>query len=367
VSDGEQLRSVLYDIQARQGGRFEDFDGSIWTMDLGDPHGEYEAIRTSAGMWDVYALVKWTIDGPDAAGAIQRVFTNDVGSIVDGQVRYGGFTDADGCLLDEGTVYRRGADSYFVFTNSDSFGEHIRMHSPDADVSVTNRTVDMPLISVQGPQSRELLQSVTDFDLSTLRYFRFATEKVMVAGVPVWLSRTGFSGELGFELIPERNDAERLWLALAEAGVRPIGFSAVEIARIEAGLIVYGYDYEPGQRSPFDVGLDGVVAFDRGVEFLGREHVAAAASTPRNRFKTLRINSDVAPEYGCDVTLGGEVVGTLTSPTVSPRLGTIGLAVLHSEVASNGTRLNVPVGEAPVSAVVDELALYDPTKRRPRG
>jgi len=360
------VRSVLYDVQARQGAHFEDFDGAIWTMDLGDPLAEYEAIRTGAGMWDVYALVKWTVDGADAASAIQRVFTNDIGSMVDGQVRYGAFTDVDGRLLDEGTVYRRAADRYFVFTNSSGFGEHLRQHSPDATLTITNRTQQMPLISVQGQRSRELLQSLTAFDLSTLRYFRFVTERVEVAGYPVWLSRTGFSGELGFELIPDRDDAEPLWLALAKAGVRPIGFSGVEIARIEAGLIVHDYDYHAGDRSPFDVGLDGVVALASGADFLGRDALVSAANSPKHRFKTLRIDGDQAPEYGSEVTLGGEVVGTLTSPTVSPRLGTIGLAVLLRDVASNGTRLSVAVGNTTVGAVVDELALYDPQKRRPR-
>ncbi|MFZ0322514.1 MAG: aminomethyltransferase family protein [Actinomycetes bacterium] len=366
MSSGEQLRSALYEVQARQGATFEDFDGAIWTMDLGDTPGEYEAIRTGGAMWDVYALVKWTVEGSDAARALQRVFTNDVGSMSDGQVRYGGFTDAEGNLLDEGTVYRRGAGHYYAFTNTDSFGAHLAEHSAGLDVVATNETAQMPLISVQGPRSREVLQGLTGTDLSSLRYFRFLTERVEVAGIPVLLSRTGFSGELGFEMIPDRENAEPLWLALAEVGVTPIGFHAVEMARVEAGLIVFGYDYEPGTRSPFDVGLDAVVALGADADFLGRDALAAVAAAPPNRFKTLRIDSPDAPEYGSDVTLDGEVVGTLTSPSVSPRLGTIGLAVLRSDVAANGNTLAVSVGGTTVTAVVDELSLYDPQKRRPR-
>ena len=119
-----------------------------------------------------------------------------------------------GSLHDEGTIYRRADGSYFAFTNTDTFDAYVRGHSPDADVTLSNLLHEMPLVSVQGPTSRQILQSLSDFDFTTLPYFRFA-EPVTVAGINVFISRTGFSGELGYELIPARQDAERLWLALA--------------------------------------------------------------------------------------------------------------------------------------------------------
>jgi aminomethyltransferase len=362
----QPIRSVLYDVQARQGGTFQDFDGWVWTLDLGDTPGEYEAVRSGAAMWDVYALTKWEVVGPDAEEAIQRVFTRDLSGQEVGQVIYGAFCDSDGMLLDEGTVFKLDREHYFVFTNGHEFADHLSDWSTGLSVAIADQTHEMPLISVQGPKSREILQSLTDVDLSALRYFRFVPERIAVAGVPVWLSRTGFSGELGFELVTTPADAERLWLALTDAGVRPIGSNAVEVARIEAGLIIYSFDYDPGQRTPFDLGLDRMVSLNTPVTYLGKDRLRELATNPPRRFKTLRISGDVLPEYGADVLHDGAVVGTLTSPTDSPRFGLIGLAVIPTALADNGAMLEVVVGDGVAAATVDSLSIHDPEKLKPR-
>lgn len=356
------VRSVLYDIQERQGGTFDDFGGWMWTLDFGDIAGEYEALRSGAGMWDVYALNKWLVTGPDAVSALQRGFTNNLATQQVGQVRYGAFVDADGILHDEGTIYRRADGSYFAFTNTDTFDAYVRGHSPDADVTLSNLLHEMPLVSVQGPTSRQILQSLSDFDFTTLPYFRFA-EPVTVAGINVFISRTGFSGELGYELIPARQDAERLWLALADAGVRPVGFNAIDIARIEAGLIVFEYEYEPGNMTtPFDLGMDRMVSFSPDLDYLGRDALQRVAEAPPHRLKTLRLEAGELPEAGSSVTKDGAVVGTLTSPTNSPRFGPIALAIMKSAAADNDTVVQV----AGSTATVAELAIFDPAKAKPR-
>ncbi len=355
------VRSVLYDVQDRQGGMFDDFGGWMWTLDFGDILGEYETLRSGAGMWDVYALNKWLVTGPDAASALQRGFTNNLATQQVGQVRYGAFVDENGILLDEGTVYRRADGSYYAFTNTDTFDGFVRGHSPDADVSLVNKLHDMPLVSVQGPRSREILQSLSDFDFSTLAYFRFA-EPVTVAGIEVFISRTGFSGELGYELIPARDDAEPLWLALADAGVRPVGFNAIDIARIEAGLIVFEYEYEPGLLTPFDLGMDRMVSFAPDIDYVGKIALQRIAENPPHRLKTLRLEAGELPEAGSEVTKDGAKVGTLTSPTNSPRFGPIALAILDTAVADNDAVLQV-VGS---TVTVADLSIFDPTKAKPR-
>jgi aminomethyltransferase len=365
-TDDEPIRSVLYDVQARQGGNFDVFDGWVWTLDLGDPGAEYEAIRSDVAMWDVYALAKWDVVGPEAGEAIQRVFTNDLSQQQAGQVRYGAFCSGSGALLDEGTVYKVSDDRYFVFTNRHDFADLLSDWSTGLSVSATDRTHEMPLVSVQGPRSRDVLKTLTDVDLDALRYFRFLPQRVEVAGVPVWLSRTGFSGELGFELIPEPEHAERLWLALTDAGVRPIGSLAVEMARIEAGLIIFDYDYSPGERTPYDVGLDKVVATEAPVMFVGKDALTTIAAAPPHRFKTVRLDGSTVPEYGADITVDGTVVGTLTSPTSSPRFGVIGLAVLDTAHSADETVVDVAMAHGVARGRVSPLAIYDPRKSRPR-
>lgn len=362
----DPVKSVWYDVQAEQGAEFEDFDGWLWTSTLGDPLAEYRAIRNDVALWDVYPLVKWDFSGPDALRAAQRVFTNDLMSMRTGGVRYGAFVDENGRMVDDGTVYKLADDHCWVMTNTPGYEEYFGAAMSGMDVSIEDRTHGMPLMSVQGPRSRDVLQQLAGADLADLKYFRFWPDMVEVAGVPAWVLRTGFSGELGFELIPDRDRAVDLWRAVQDAGVPIFGTQAVEIARIESGMVVFGVDYEPGTRTPYDIGLDRLVALDRGVEFLGRDALREIAADPPNRFVTLRIEGTEVPDYGADVRKGDETIGTLTSPTSSPLFGVIGLAVIRAEYAVDGSDLKVALGEGTVTGKVAGPSVYDPEKQRPR-
>jgi aminomethyltransferase len=151
-----------------------------------------------------------------------------------------------------------------------------------------------------------------------------------------------------------------------KAGITPFGADAIEILRIEAGLIVTDYDYEAHERSPFDFNFDPFVKLDAPGEPLGRDTLADLAKAPPNRLVTLRYEAEALPEYGAAVTKEGEEVGVLTSPTDSPRYGKIGIAVLRSDQATLGNAVEFAVGEGTVPATVDVLPLYDPQKTRPR-
>jgi len=200
----EPVQSVLHEAQEARGATFRDDDGWLWTMGFGDGLAGYEAVTGSVAIWDVYPLVKWVVTGPDAAAAIQTVFSNDVGTQQVGQVKYGAFLADDGTMVDDGTVFKHAEDRFWVFSNTSGFGDHWRAQLGGLDVEIVNRLHELPLIAVQGPRSREVLQSLTDTDLSGLGYFRFLPDQIEVAGVRAWISRTGFTGELGFELVPDR-------------------------------------------------------------------------------------------------------------------------------------------------------------------
>jgi aminomethyltransferase len=172
---------------------------------------------------------------------------------------------------------------------------------------------------------------------------------------------------MGFELfLTDPGDAAALWEAVVGAGVTPFGVEAIEVLRIEAGLIVTDYDYEPHQRTPFDFGLDRFVALNTDAEFAGKERLREVAADPPNRFVTLRLEGDTLPEYGATVTRDGEEIGVLTSPTDSPRFGKIGLAIVRSGHATAGTQVDVAVGEGTTTGTVDALPVYDTNKERPR-
>jgi aminomethyltransferase len=361
----DERRSPLHEAQIALGAEFMWEDGWPWTNKVTDPMAEYEAIRTATGIWDLYSTCKYEVTGPDAGRLIQRRFTNDVTAMSDGSVRYGAFVNADGLMVDDGNVYRFAPDRYWVMINTADLEGWFRETAGDLEASVEHRTDELPMISVQGPTSRDLLQGLTDADLSSLGYFRFWPDAVKVAGQTATVLRTGFSGELGFELVTDLDSVVALWEALVAAGGVPFGLEAIDLARTEAGLIIIALDYQPGETSPYDLSMDRVVK--AGTECVGSGALAAYGADPPKRFKTLRIDGDSAPEYGAAVTKGGRQVGTVTSPASSPRLGTIGLAILDAAVAHDGERSDVAVGEGTVGAEVAPVNLYDPEKRRPRG
>jgi aminomethyltransferase len=251
-------------------------------------------------------------------------------------------------------------------TNGMERSEYFAEATKGLDVSVDYIAPDLPNMQIQGPRSRELVRSLTDADVDSLRYFHFLPEPVKVGGVPVWLSRTGFSGELGFELFLRPEHADDLWAAVEDAGATPYGIEVIEPLRVETGMVVTDYDYSEHERTPYDLGMDRVVALDAPGEFMGKDRLREVAADPPNRFKTLRVDGDSLTEYGATVTKDGEEVGVLTSPAMSPKLGNIGLAILRSDAASDGTAVQVALGDGTVNATVDVLATYDPQKRRPR-
>jgi aminomethyltransferase len=227
-------------------------------------------------------------------------------------------------------------------------------------------TPALPHVQLQGPRSRDLLASLCDADEAALRYFRFFPEQVQVGGVPVWVSRTGYSGELGYEIFCGPENATELWNAVTSAGAVSYGLAAVETLRIESGLIFIGYDYFQHETDPFDVSLDKVVRLDTG-DFHGKQALAETAKAPPRRMVTLVVDGTEVPEYGAAVTSAGEPAGTLTSPCESPTLEkVIGLAVVETRFAERGARLEVAVPEGTASATVEPLPIHDPDKRRPR-
>jgi aminomethyltransferase len=360
-------KSPVHHLQEERGATFLEEDGGwFWANNFGDVDAEFRAIREGASMWDVFALQKWDVTGPDAGRAAQRMFANNLATLVPGQVRYGPIVDASGLMLDDGTFFKHDDNHWWVFTNSNDFDESLAAVAEDLNYTIVNRTLEMPVLSIQGPKSREILQGLTDTNLSDIRYFRFLPQRVDVAGVPVYLLRTGFSGELGFELIPRRDDAVQLWQAMVDAGVVPVGLDAVQIARVEAGLIIMESDYFAGKTSPYDMSLDKMIALDAEVDFIGKEALRKVAENPPNRFKTLRIDGSVVPEDGAAVIKNGEQVGTVTSPVTSPEYGVIGLAVLRSDVANHGEMVEVALPEGTASASVTVLSIHDPDKRKAR-
>ncbi len=360
------IRTAFDRVQREQGCEFMDWEGWYWPSTFGDAEAEHRAVREAVGVWDESPLRKWDFRGRDALAAADRIFTNDMAGLEVGQIRYAPFCDGDGKMVGDGTVFKFSEDHAWVITALDSDLDHFQEVTGDLEVELTPITQDLPHVQLQGPQSRELLAGLTDADVAGLRYFRFWPEEVDVGGVPCWVSRTGYSGELGYEIFCRPDRAEDLWGSLTGAGARPYGLAAVETLRIESGLIFIGYDYFQHETNPFDMSLDKVIVLDRDA-FNGKAALEETAKSPPRRLVTLVVESEEVPEYGAAVTLHGEQVGTLTSPCQSPTLGqVIGMTVLDAAHAAEGATVEVVVGDGTARSTVDKLPIYDPEKSRPR-
>jgi aminomethyltransferase len=363
--DTEAMKSPFYEKAASLGATFIAEGGWFWTEGFGDTDAEYRGVREDLGVWDVSPLNKWEFRGPDALAAAQRVHTNNILGLDVGQVRYGAFCDADGLMVDDGTVFRLD-DRVWVMTNGSDHVDYFAEATAGLDVDIEAVTISMPHLGLQGPRAREALAPLCEADISGLRYFRFIPQKTKVGGVPCFVSRTGFGGELGYELFSDPSDAHDLWdVVVSTMKARPFGVGVIESLRVEAGMIVLEYDYDPHERTPYDLSFDNLVAL-KSADFLGKKALLDVAENPPNRFKTLRLETDELPDYGVEVTLNGALVGTLTSPAPSPKFGPIAMAVLKTEVARDGTRLEVKSGDSTIGATVAPLAIYDPEKKRPR-
>lgn len=364
----EPIRSPFYEAAASAGASFMEEGGWYWVEGFGDTGAEYRAVREDLGVWDVSPLNKWELRGPDALKAAQRLHTNNILGLEVGQVRYGAFCDADGKVLDDGTVYRL-EDRTWVMTNGSEHHDHFAAATDGLDVEIRAVTLSMPHLGIQGPRARQALAPLCEADILKLGYFRFVPEPTTVGGVPCVVSRTGFGGELGYELFCQPEHAPDLWDVVVERmDARPFGVEVVEVLRVEAGLIVLDYDYSAGERTPYDLSLDRLVALG-SVDFLGSDALRSVAAAPPRRMKTLclqGLDEGDLPEYGAAVSCDGKPAGVLTSPATSPRFGPIGMAIIDTELALDGQRLRVEGPEGDLEATVAPLAIYDPDKRRPR-
>jgi len=376
VSTTELHRTAFDEVQREAGASWTDWEGWAWAADFGDAIAEHNATRQACNVWDEAALRKWDMKGPDALALADVLFTNDMAALEVGQVRYGALCDEQGLMVMDGTIFKFADDHCFSITSYDSDLEHFRNVAADRglDVQVEDVTDAMPHLQVQGPLARAVLGAITEgADVATLRYFRFVPEGVTVGGVPVMLSRTGYSGELGFELYCSPGDAAELWHAIVRAGephgLRPIGLSAIETLRIESGLLFPDIDYFPHQTDPFEVRLDNVVKLDKPGDFVGKDALRKIAAEGTARLlTTLRIDGDEVPEYGAAVTLDGRDVGIVRSPCQSPTFdsGVIAMAAIDRELNTPGQRVEVALGDGTVGADVAEFPLYDTKKTRPR-
>ncbi len=331
---------------------------------------EHIATRTAAGMYDVYYQGAVDIKGRDAEAFLNSVVVNDVRRLTDGGVMYSSVLNEAGGMIDDLTVFRFSAGHYWLCptpSRVDRVVAHLTEQARGRLAYVTNCVPGTAYLSIQGPRSRDILASLTDIDLSTagLPYYRF-TEGTL-AEVPVVLSRTGYSGELGYELFYSRDYADHMWLALLEAGwadgLKPAGLGALRSVRIEKKYPLYGLDLDE-TTSPYEAGVGWTVHLDKG-EFIGRAALLRQKEAGLSRSLVGIAFDGLAflPKPGDAVSLDRGSIGRITSADIGYTLGrTLALAYLEPSIAE-GAKVEVTTADgASAVGTVHRAALYDPDR-----
>ena len=363
--------------------RFTEYNG-YWLPTSYDNYGavdEYWACRERAAIMDLSPLRKWEILGPDAEELLQATMTRDIRRLADGQVVYTALCNDTGGMIDDGTVFRIAPTNFRFVGGSEYDGIWLREQAQRLDlrVWVKDSTDELHNVAVQGPASRELLTPLiwtapTQTPFAELKWFRFAVARIGdPQGLPLIASRTGYSGELGYELFCHPKDAPALWNAVMEAGephgLTPLGLEALDMLRIEAGLIFAGYEFDD-QVDPFEAGIGFTVTDDKDDDFTGKEALAERREHPQRVLVGLELEGNEPAGHGDCVHVDRHQVGVVTSGTRSPVLKkNIALCRMNIRYSELGTE--VEVGKLDgfqkrIPATVVRFPFYDPEKTKPR-
>ncbi len=326
---------------------------------------EYWAVRQRVGVYDLSPLRKFEFKGSDALALAQKLVTRDLRRLKQGQVFYTPMCDEAGGIVDDCTVFRFADDHAWLISGNEPDAAWVMEQAQGMNVEATNATDRLPNLAVQGPQSRDVLRTLVGSVIDGLKYYWFTEARIK--DVPVVLSRTGYTGEIGYEIFVAPEQAATIWNAVMEAGaganILPCGLLSLDMVRVEYGLLFYGYDMDRSN-NPFEMGLEHLVALD-GPDFIGKDALRQIEERGvAKKIVGLEIDAPAAVGGGTVLDGDGREVGAITSPQYSPTLQkSIALAFVQPALATVGQQLTVDDGTQ-YRATVARTPFYDPEKKR---
>ncbi|MBE0590884.1 MAG: glycine cleavage system aminomethyltransferase GcvT [Gemmatimonadales bacterium] len=353
-------RTPFYEQHVALGAKIVPFAGYEMPVQYGGITKEHEAVRTAVGVFDVSHMGEFEFTGPDRNAWVNRLTCNDVGALAEGQAQYTALLNDAGTFIDDCIVYRFD-DRIMMVVNAANMGKdwaHVVASKGAINARVKNISDDVALIAVQGPQSEDLLQSLTAVNLSKIGYYHF--EVGHLAGVDCFIARTGYTGEDGFELYFRPKHAEVLWHAVAGKGrAEPVGLGARDSLRLEVGYPLYGNDIDD-TTNPYEAGLGWIVKLNKGVPFAGRSALETIkAKGPQRRLVGFKCTDRAIPRHGYDVYLKDRKVDVVRSGGYSPSLQIgIGTTYLPTHSTDPGTRIEIDARGKRVGAEVVKMPFY---------
>ncbi len=341
-------RTPLYQVHESLNAKFTEFGGWEMPLQYSSIVKEHLSVRTNVGLFDLSHMGEFDVSGPGVNELVQKLSTNDIGRLTDGRVLYTLFCNETGGIVDDLLIYRRADDHYMLVVNAANIDKDltwVETHN-NAGTKVKDVSENTALIALQGPKSIEILNPfVPKRDVSEISFFRFVVDEI--AGIPTTISRTGYTGEIGFELYVDASDAENLWNvlypAVIEADGQPVGLGARDTLRLEAGLRLYGMDMDD-DTNPFEVGL-GKFVKSKGRQFIGKGALLAAKKKGIvKQMVGFQMLDRAVARAGYAVYQQGEHIGSVTSGAPSPSLKcNIGFASISSKITLEDEGIDIEV------------------------
>ncbi|KNF07544.1 aminomethyltransferase GcvT [Gottschalkia purinilytica] len=355
----ESRKTALYNMHQKYGGKVVDYAGWALSVQFEGLNPEHENVRTKVGLFDVSHMGEVEIKGNQATECVQYLITNDVEAIVDGQIVYTFMCNENGGVVDDLLAYRYSKDHYLLVINASNIEKDVKWileNTKQFDVEIKNISDDVSQVAIQGPLAQKVLQKVTDTNLDEIEFFHLKRD-VNVAGAKCLVSRTGYTGEDGFEIYFDNKDAETIWEALMEngkeEGIKPIGLGARDTLRFEATLPLYGNELS-ADITPLEAGYGMFVKLKKESDFIGK---AALAKQKEEGLKRKIVGFELIgrgiPRHGYEVEVDGKKIGVVTTGYAAPTVKkNIGNALVDIEYTELGTEFDVVIRNKPVKAKV---------------
>mgnify|MGYP004704041965 CR=1 FL=1 len=356
-------KTALYDEHVAAGGKIIDFAGWALPVQYEGIMEEHEAVRTAAGMFDVSHMGEVDVIGKDAFAFVQNLVTNDIANLEDNQVMYGMMCYEHGGVVDDLLVYKFNQEHYYLVINASNVAKDfawMQEQSKGYDLQLVNLSDEISEIAIQGPLAQDILQKVVDIDLATVKFF-YCNRNVTIDGVKCLVSRTGYTGEDGFEVYTDHEGIVKVWQKLLEVGkemgLKPTGLGCRDTLRFEATLPLYGHEIDQ-DITPLEAGLGFFVKLDKE-NFIGKDALVAQKANGLPR-KTVGLEMQKGiPRQGYEVFSGDQKIGVITTGYFSPTLKkNIALALIDAAYGEMGSELGVQVRKNVFPATVVSKRFY---------
>ena len=361
----EVKTTKFINVHKKLGAKLVDFAGYQMPVQYSSIIDEHKTVRNSVGVFDVSHMGEIFVKGEKALDFVQYITTNDASKLTVGRVQYSAMCYEDGGIVDDLLVYKIADDEFMLVVNAsnkDKDFEWIKKNNK-LDVELNDESDEYSLLAVQGPESKKVVQKITDTSIENLEYYHFL--KTKVAGVEMILSRTGYTGELGYELYfkGDETTAESVWDAVFKAGeefgIKPAGLGARDSLRLEMGFCLYGNDIDQ-TTNPLEAGLGWITKLKKG-DFIGSEVLKKVKEEGiKRKLVAMTTDEKAFPRHGYEIAADGKKIGYVTSGTVSPILNKpIALGYVEKEYAEEGKTVNIIIRDKEIPVTIVKLPFVE--------